>query len=147
MEIVIVALMLIIGVAAYSESQEASFERQRGPSWGTVGRDLGLFSTNTPSGAKKLYGFIRGFGVEIEQVTDNDNRTQSLSVKVGGVDSGFSLGRESSYRRMLEPDIETGDQIFDERTRIEGLAGRLGRRSAPPGDAERARDLVDGRAR
>ena len=86
--------------------------------WKSVAQDVDLTYTNPWLEGKKLRGARRGFDIAIDEITENKHT--KVQVEVRSVDPGFTLGRDSAFQRMLKPDIETGDQLFDERTRIEG---------------------------
>ncbi|MEM8932993.1 MAG: hypothetical protein AAGE94_17540, partial [Acidobacteriota bacterium] len=98
------------------------FSSMRGRrTWKSVAADLGLTYTPSLMAGKKLQGRHRGFDIRIEEVSEG-NHGKKLMIQVSGVDPGFTLGRDSALLRMIKPDIETGDQLFDQRTRIEGDA-------------------------
>lgn len=86
--------------------------------WKSVGAEMGLEFSNKWMGSRTLQGRLRGFGVQISE--KSDGQAQRIMAEVFGVNPGFTLGRDSAFQRMVKPDIETGDQVFDERTRIEG---------------------------
>ena len=88
-------------------------------SWKELADELDLVDTSSVFGNKKLQGHLRGFDVSVEAVSEN-NRIKKILLKVADVNRTFTLGRDSAFQRMIKPDIETGDQLFDERTRIEG---------------------------
>ncbi|MCG8457454.1 MAG: HEAT repeat domain-containing protein [Holophagales bacterium] len=91
--------------------------------WRAVGAVLGLGHSKGFMGKNTLHGSLRGFGVVVTNASEGQGN-QKLVAQVHGVDPGFTLARDSALLRMVKPDIETGDQVFDERTRIEGDADR-----------------------
>ena len=86
--------------------------------WKSAAADLGLRFSSPLLGGRSLQGSLRGYAVLIQEKSQGRNRR--IVAEVHGVDPGFTLGRDSAFLRMIKPDIETGDQVFDERTRIEG---------------------------
>ena len=112
-------------------------------SWQSVGVQLDLVYLDRFSNGRRLLGRLRGFEVEVEEAKDARGHNKTIVARVQGVDPGFTLGKDNAVFRVIKPDIETGDQLFDERTRIEGDADRA---LAVLGDRERrlAEILISG---
>ena len=110
MEILIVGFVLAATAYSWFHGNQA---------WKEVAEQVDLIHSSSMGVGKKLHGHLRGFDVQVEQVSDN-NKGQQILAKVHAVNPTFTLGRDSAFQRMIKPDIETGDQLFDERTRIEG---------------------------
>ena len=86
--------------------------------WKRIAADMDLEFSAKFMGSRMLRGRVRGFAVQIEE--KSEGKGHRIIAEIHGVDPGFTLGKDSAFLRMIKPDIETGDQVFDERTRIEG---------------------------
>lgn len=107
--------LVVIGVIAAISIAFHQFGHQK---WKVMAADLGLDFSAKLMGSRMLQGRLRGFGVQITE--KSGGKSHRIVAEVHGVDPGFTLGKDSAFLRMTKPDIETGDQVFDERTRIEG---------------------------
>ncbi|MDA8016330.1 MAG: HEAT repeat domain-containing protein [Thermoanaerobaculia bacterium] len=108
---------LLIGAAATAVAAAAQmFTKGK---WKAVASDLGLELSSSFFSGQRIQGRLRDFGVEIRQTSD-ESGTGRIVIEVDGVDPGFTLGRDNALIRMMKTDIQTGDQLFDQRTRIEG---------------------------
>ena len=107
--------LVIFGIAA---AISYMFRQMGHGAWKQVASDLDLEFSSGLLSSRRLQGRLRGYGVQIEE--KSENKSHRIVAEVFGVDPGFTLGRDSAFLRMVKPDIETGDQVFDERTRIEG---------------------------
>lgn len=94
----------------------------RNRDWRSVARELGLEPSRSMLGSRTLAGTFQGFTVRVKEISkDSKSRVQ---IEVHGVDPGFTLGRDGALARMFSPDMKVGDEIFDQKIRVQGDADR-----------------------
>lgn len=106
--LIVGAVMVGIAVSTFSTHRD----------WARVAKQVGFEPPAFPAVSRRMRGTQRGFQVEIAHKSDDSQ--SRLVLEIQGIDPGFTLGRDSAMARLIKPDIEIGERIFDDLVRVQG---------------------------